>query len=736
MPRKLTQDSALMQFSSPLGQDTLIPVKFEGDERLSENFEWTIFCLLNAEKDPVNPADIVGKSCHIQIKNGPDTTTFEGLCASIDFVGFRFEYALYKLVLRPWTWLLTLETECEIFHDQKPDDIIKQIFDDRGFSDYRFDLTGSPPTLAYCVQYQETTYNFVSRLMEKHGMFFFFECEPGKHTLVITDDMNSLPDIDSSDTEIKFQANPGTGLRDHRIFFWGKSDRLRTAKVDVDDYNYEKPNTALEKTGNAKDSPSHSFNEQTYYVYPSGHLEPGDGQTLADIRVDSARAEAQRMFAIGNVPPVRAGTVFELDEHPHKDNNKKYATVAVNHEAFLVVHLNESGPPAYVGLDLKGTTEMFEHPFLGDDFRESHGYYSGEYEVTDKTLAYKAPFKSPPPRIAGAQTAVVIKEKSAPDDEEIDVDDQGRILVKFHWNDKDEESDKCSCRVRVAQIWAGSGWGGVWIPRVKMEVVVEFLEGDPDQPLVIGCVYNGNNKPPIDFPGDKTQSTIKSQSSKGGSSDSNFNELRFEDKKDEEEVYIHAERDRRMIIEHDDDIEIGNDQTEKIGGSRTFELTGGDETVTLKGAPGTKDKYGNVISKRGHRTTTLEKGDETLNVKMGKRTTSIMMDDKRTIKQGNDVHEIKMGNQTTKLGMGNQTTTLTLGNQTTDIKLGKGETKAMQSIELKVGASSVKVSQMGVTIKGLKIDIQAQMMCNVKGLLTTIDGTAVMAVKGGIIMIA
>ena len=744
MPSKISQDNSLLQLTSPLGADVLIPIKFEGDEQLSENFEWTIHCLLNADEKPVDPAKIVGQHCHVKVSHGESDTTFDGICASIDFIGFRFEYALYKLVLRPWTWLLTLETESEIFHEKTADALIKQVFDDRGFSDYEFRLTSSYDPIPYCVQYQETTYNFVSRLMEKYGMFFYFKCEEGKHTLMITDDVSNCVDVELSDPKIKYQANSGTGIREHRFFDWGTADSLRTAKIDVDDYNYDKPNTALEKTGNAKDSPSHSHNAQTQYIYPSGHLEPGIGQKLADVRVDSVRAEAQRMHGISNVPAVRAGNIFELDEHPTPANNKKYLTIGVQHEVFVVTYLSSNNFSGYVGPDLKPARDAFKHPILGDNFKETSGYYFGRCEVADKDVAYKAPLKSPPPRIAGAQTAVVIASKNAPSDEEIDVDDQGRILVKFHWNDSNDNSDKCSCRVRVAQLWAGSGWGGVWIPRVKMEVVVEFLEGDPDRPLVTGCVYNGNNKPPISFPADKTQSTIKSQSSKGGTSSANFNELRFEDKKDDEEIYIHAERDRMMIIEHDDDIEIGNDQTEKIGGSRTFELTGGDETVTLKGAPGTKDKYGKTITKNGHRTTTLEKGDETLKVSEGKRTTTIKMNDKRTITDGNDIHEIKKGNQTTTIDkgnqtntikMGNQTTTINSGNQTIKISAGKGTTTAMQSFEIKVGGSSIKLDPMKVTIKAMQIEVNGSMKTDVKGMMTTVEGSAMNTIKGGIVKI-
>jgi len=286
--------------------------------------------------------------------------------------------------------------------------------------------------------------------------------------------------------------------------------------------------------------------------------------------------------------------------------------------------------------------------------------------------------------------------------------------VRFHWNERDADSDKCSCRLRVAQIWAGPNWGGVWIPRVGQEVVVEFLNGDPDCPLVTGTVYNGKNESPIKFPDDKTQSTIMSDSSKGSGG---FNELRFEDKKDDEEIFIHAERDRLMEIEHEDDITIGANQTEKIGGSRDFELTAGDETIVLKGTPGTNDKYGSSISKSGHRTTTLEKGDEELTITEGKRTTTIKMNDERTITDGDDIETIKMGDQKTT------------------ISLGKGETTAMKSFEIKVGGSSIKLEPAKITIKAPMIDIKADGILNAKGTMTNVDGSAILKLTGGIIKI-
>ncbi len=508
MPEQLTQSDRFARLTTPLGKDVLVLIKLDGTEAISENFEWRLACLLNTDEDAVDPKDIIGKPCHVDLDAGDGSTrSFHGLCTEIRFRGWRGEYMYYQLVLRPWTWLLTRETRSEIFHDQSVKDIIANIFSTRGFSDVEFQLQKNYDPIAYCVQYQETTYDFISRLMEKFGLFFFFQMSDSRHMLVIVDTQTALPNIEGY-AALRYQPDTLIGKREDRLFDWQTDNRLRTAIVDVDDYNYEKPNTALEKTGNAKDTPAHGYNKQSKYRYPAGHYDAGLGQTLADVLVDAERADAERKFAFGQAPLIHAGGVFTLADHPVDAENDRHVAVAARHSLFVQHFRTTTADNENTGFAT--TPEMRERAAEPDTDQ-----YEGEYELAEADKAYKTPLKTPWPRIYGAQTALVIKDKSAPDDEEIDVDDQGRILVRFHWNDVKEDS-QASCRVRVAQIWAGAQWGSVWIPRVGMEAVVEFIEGDPDRPLVTGTVYNGNNKPPINFPDDKTQSTIKSQSSKGG----------------------------------------------------------------------------------------------------------------------------------------------------------------------------------------------------------------------------
>ena len=315
------------------------------------------------------------------------------------------------------------------------------------------------------------------------------------------------------------------------------------------------------------------------------------------------------------------------------------------------------------------------------------------YENRFRCLPLEIPFRpareTPRPVVHGTQTAVVV----GPPGEEIFTDKYGRIKVQFHW-DRDGKNDAdSSCWVRVATPWAGQQWGVIHIPRVGQEVVVAFEEGDPDRPIMVGSVYNAAMMPPYKLPDNKTQSGVKTRSTlKGG--DKNFNELRFEDKKDSEDIYFHAEKDFHRVVEHDDDLKVGHDQTIEVKNDRTEKVKEGDEKVTIE---------------KGNRTIVVETGD--------------------------DAHQIKKGNRDVQIDMGNDTLTIKMGNQTTKLNLGASSTEAMQSIELKVGQSSIKLDPTGVTIQGLMITITGQVQTQVSGLMTTISGSAMLQESGGIIMI-
>jgi type VI secretion system secreted protein VgrG len=309
--------------------------------------------------------------------------------------------------------------------------------------------------------------------------------------------------------------------------------------------------------------------------------------------------------------------------------------------------------------------------------------YRVEFVCIPAALPFRPPRTTPRPRVAGTQTAVVV----GPAGEEIFTDKYGRVKVQFQWDREGKKDADSSCWARVGSIWAGKQWGAIHIPRIGQEVIVDFLEGDPDQPIILGSVYNAEQMPPYKLPDNKTQSGLKSRSTLKGSPD-NFNELRFEDKKGSEEVYFHAEKNFTRIVENNDTLKVGFEKKDQ--GDQTMEVFNNQKLTVGAGKAQAAD---------------------------GSQTVSIYKDRTATIEMGNDSLTIKMGNQTTKLN------------------LGKSETEALQSIELKVGQSSVKVDQTGVTIKGLMIQVEGQVMTQVKGLMTQVTADAILTAKGALTMI-
>jgi type VI secretion system secreted protein VgrG len=351
-------------------------------------------------------------------------------------------------------------------------------------------------------------------------------------------------------------------------------------------------------------------------------------------------------------------------------------------------------------------------------------HYHNNFTCIPAGLPFRPRRLTPRPQVQGTQTAVVV----GPSNEEIFTDKYGRVKVQFHWDREGTNDADSSCWVRVGTIWAGKQWGAIHIPRIGQEVIVDFLEGDPDRPIIIGSVYNAEMMPPYKLPDKRTQSGIKSRSSAQGGED-NFNELRFEDKKDSEDIYFHAEKDFHRVVKHDDDLQVGNNQTIKIKKDRTEEVTEGNETISIKKGDRT------VTVGKGADTHEVKEGDCTVKVDKGKHTLKVKDDRTVTVDQGNDVHQVKQGDRTVKIDMGKDSLTISQGDQKTKLDLGKIETEAMQSIEIKVGQNSIKLEQSGITIKGLQVKIQGDIQVEMKAAMTTVKGDGMLTLKGGVAMI-
>jgi type VI secretion system secreted protein VgrG len=690
---RYTQANRPLEVVTPLGADVLLLEKFTGVEAISQPFHFQLD-LLAQSNAPIAFDKVLGQKVGVRL-DLPDNQKryFSGVVSRFtqgrDLPGAAGDsvFTRYRMEIVPPFFFLRHRTNCRTFQQVAILDILRQVL---AGLDVSFQVQGAFQPRDYCVQYRETDFAFASRLMEEEGIFYFF-----KHTLagcqmVLANAPPAHPPLASSPAVAFESMARRTSRTEDRVLGWEKSQEVRAGKTTLWDSCFELPGDHLQSLRPV--TPEVTVGTINHklgvggngaferYDYPGGYaqrfdgVDPGGGARPADlakISPDGGRTAGIRMaqetlpavvvVGVSDCRHFTTGCQFTLTNHPNA--NGPYVLTRVEHSA-----------------SVEGTYTTNDPPTLA---------YENHFECIPLSLPFQPPLTTPKPRIAGAQPAVVV----GPPGEEIFTDKYGRIKVQFDWDRVGQKNANSSCWVRVATPWAGRQWGAIHIPRVGMEVVVAFEEGDPDRPVVVGTVYNAAQMPPYQLPQDRTQSGVKSRSSLGGGAD-DFNELRFEDKKGSEDVYFHAQKDFHRVVENDDDLKVGHDQTIEIKNNRTETVKEGDEKVTV------------------------EKGNRTIEVTTG-----------------NDTHNIKKGNREVTIDMGNDTLTIKMGNQTTKLNLGASSTEAMQSIELKVGQSSVKLDQTGVTIKGLMISIEGQVQTSVKGMLTQVDGSAMLQLSGGIIMI-
>jgi type VI secretion system secreted protein VgrG len=503
---------------------------------------------------------------------------------------------------------------------------------------------------------------------------------------------------DSQPSKVIYEEISGGNRPENRIFVWEKSQELRSGKVTLWDQSFELPHKHLEADKTIVDSVqagsvTHKLklannDKLEIYDYPGGYANRFDG---VDRGGADHPSDLQNIFQ-DNRRTVEIRMQQEAARAVSVNGQSSCAYLTPGFRFSLDCHFNANGQYVLTGVEHSAK--------LSKDYRsEAEGDVNFEYLNRFTCIPVALPFRPPRdtriPHVFGPQTAVVV----GPSGEEIFTDKYSRIKVQFPWDRQGKNDGDSSCWVRVATPWAGKQWGMIHIPRIGQEVIVDFVDGDVDQPIVVGSVYNAEMMPPYALPANKTQSGIKTRSSLQGAA-ANFNEIRFEDKKGSEQLFIHAEKNQ--------DIEVEKDETHWVGQDRKKTIDR-DETTTVK-QNRTETVNGNEkITIHGARTETLD-GDEKLTITKGSR--------KESLEMGSDSLTIKMGNSKTNLD------------------LGKSETEAMQSIEFKVGNSSVKLDQMGVTIKGMIIQIEGQILVNVKGLLTQVNADALLMTKGGITLMS
>ena len=481
---------------------------------------------------------------------------FHAFVAHFSQTGRLGRYATYHLRAVPWLWFLTRTADCRIFQNKSAPDIVKEVFRDLGFTDFKDSLTKSYRVRDYCVQYRETDFNFVQRLMEEEGIYYFFSHQEGSHTLVMADSYSGHEAFPGYAKIEYFPPTENETREQDHIYEWSLARNIQPGKYVVTDYDFTKPRASLQTQYVQKREIPKSDYEM--FDYPGGYVVTSDGDHYARARLESLQSQYERVHGAGNARGVAVGSLFTLDGYPRKDQNREYLVVSAMHR----LHGGEYESGVGAGADTD---------------------YSCSFEAAEAKEPFRTAITTRKPTVAGPQTATVV----GPAGEEIFTDKYGRVKVKFHWDRDPERQDKASCWVRVAQIWAGKNFGWMSIPRMGQEVVVDFLEGDPDQPLITGRVYNQDNMPPFELPANKTQSGVRTRSSLSGTAD-NCNEIRFEDKMGSEQLFIHAEKNQDIEVENDETHWIGHDRTKTIDNDETVkvmhdrsETVGNNETITI-----------------------------------------------------------------------------------------------------------------------------------------------------------
>ena len=575
-----TQIHRTIAVGTPLGDDVLLMRSFQFTERLGRPFEMVLDML--STQSNIDFSKIVGQNVTVRIQKPVDNQPryFNGIVRQFSQVGASGRLTNYKALVVPWLWLLTRTSDCRIFQEMTVPDIIKKVFRDHGFTDFDDRLSGSHRKWEYCVQYRETDFNFVSRLMEQEGIYYYFTHENGKHKMVLADSKSAHEPFGGYE-EIIYRPPTSEFRQKEVITDLSVSQEVQPGTYAHTDFDFKAPAKDLQAKSQVQRQ--HAAADFEIYDYPGEYDQTGDGQNYAKSRIEELQAGFEVARGSGDVRGVATGCKFTLKDHPTSSFNRDYLIVET---------------------DIEASTDEYDSAAPGT-VRKGVSFKSGIVAI-DYGTQYRAARTTPLPMIRGPQTAIVV----GPGGDEIYTDKYGRVKVQFHWDRYSKADESSSCWIRVSQAVAGKKWGHIFLPRIGQEVIVEFLEGDPDRPIITGRVYNDKVMPPYDLPANKTMSTLKSNSSKGGSG---FNEIRFEDKKDSEQIFIHAQKNMDERVKNDSKEFIGNDrhlivkkkQYEKVEEEKHLLVTQ-DHVEKISG-----DMHHHVVGDRN------EKVDQTLSMTAG-----------------------------------------------------------------------------------------------------------------------
>ncbi|WP_425073619.1 type VI secretion system Vgr family protein [Sagittula sp. S175] len=564
------------KLTTVLGKDVLVLQRFEGTDRMSGLFDYRVACLTETEN--VNFDDLLGTHATVTLKGHDGTDRhFDGIVTESRWLGSGDNGMKYEIRLQPWFWLATLKRNQRIFHEKTVIEILQELLGAYGNAgNLVVNTTATYPTLEYTVQYRESDFNFACRLMERHGISYHFKPSEGAHDMVLTDS------IESHDMLGAFPVKPYVGHHQEdveHLWQWHPARRMTTGAMRMTDYNFKTPTVVMEKdqTGSA----AYENGQIESFDWPGDYLDPGRGGEMVQLGLKRDQARDARFEAVGDISNLVAGQRITIsgdsDEVPGKGDE------------FLCIVSSHSYTSDNYG---SGGT-------AGDGFA-----YTGRYVFIPASAPMVPEKKTSHSDVRGPMTAAVVGAEG----EEIDCDEHGRILVKFHWDLNSAHSMRC----RVAQNWSGGGWGGMIIPRIGMEVLVEFLEGDPDKPLVTGCVYNGKNMAAYPLPANKTKAVFRTDSHKA----SGFNELVFEDEPGQENIAFKAQQDMSRLVLQDSISRVKRHEIDSVGVNKTVEVgnnfkmdVGGSVNMTAGGTgPAAKDLLSGLSGLMGESKSLLKKG--------------------------------------------------------------------------------------------------------------------------------
>ncbi|WAS91536.1 type VI secretion system tip protein VgrG [Nannocystis punicea] len=612
-------------------------VRFTGREGVSALYEFRV----EIAAGEFDLAEVVGRGATLQLEGVGPPRLIHAEIASIEYTGESRHYHLYELTLVPRVWRLLNRHGCRTFQNQTTAEVVAAVLKSAGLSkdEFRFALSATYAPRNYCVQYRESDFAFISRLLEEDGMFYFFDHGESGATMVVADHPGAHPTI-AGDSTLWFHNGGQLREREH-LTTLRLVERVRPGKVSLRDFNFHKPMESMEADASAKRDADLEFYDYPGEFQDPGAAQPHEGRSIAKVRLEELQVTRRQASGSSDCMRLVPGHWFTVAGHSRADLNGARMLMQVTHQ---------------------GTqTQVLDGDGAGGSF-----HYSNEFVCIDRGVPFRPLRLTPRPVVRGVQSATVV----GPAQEEIHVDEQGRVMVQFHWDREGAHNENSSCWVRVSQGSAGLGWGAMFIPRIGHEVLVDFIEGDPDRPIITGRVYHANNATPYPLPDEKTKSTIKSESSPGGGG---FNELRFEDLKGGEEVFLHAQRDLNEVVLHNNSRSVTASQTFSVGGNQSFTIT-------------------------GDRSVTVTKGHESLTVKTGKSTTTIEQDRSVTVKSGNSSLTVESGTHTMTVNKAitatSQTENISLTAHT-DVKLtaetGNITAQAQGAVEVEAKTSSLSL---------------------------------------------